>query len=222
MKMAQLSLYCMLMLALGCGPAEQPKSPPSPVDPAAAFTALEDRLLEADTVRFDFHVRAQGALEIDLQGVLDIVRADHIRLAASGEFAGRPADLLLLAEGEEMELGDKTNRTSAARPTHLKEAIVVGLTRMGILHNLARLMEAGAPDHAEGGVGEWVTVDSFATAADESHALSFDLTVAGQRSGSARLKIDTEGRPSVRHQTVQFPSGEMRVVETYSAVKIVP
>jgi len=212
----------MLTLALGCGPAQHPRSPPSPTDPASAFYTLEDRLLKADTVQFDFYVRAEGALEIDLQGMLDIGPADNIRLTATGEFAGRPVDLLLRSEGDEMEYGDKTNRANAARPAHLKEAIIIGLTRMGILHNLARLMEASAPDHAEGGVGEWVTVDSFAAAADDPHTLSFDLTVAGQRSGSATLKIDAEGRPTVRHQTVQFPSGEMRVVEKYSAVEIVP
>ena len=221
-KMSKLWFYGFVTLVIGCGRAEPPNPAGPATDPAAAFYTLEDRLLKADTVKFDFHVTAEGALEIDLRGMLDIGPADNIRLTASGEFAGRPVDLLLLSEGEEMELGDKTNRATATRPAHLKEALVIGLTRMGILHNLARLMEASAPDHAEGGVGEWVTVDSFAASAEGSHALSFDLTVAGERSGSASLEIDAEGRPTVRNQTVQFPSGEMRVVEMYSVVKIQP
>jgi hypothetical protein len=211
-----------LMLILGCGPAERPQQASSRAEPAADFSALEDRLLNAGTVRFDFHVSAEGPFEADLRGALGIGPAHRVRLTASGHFGGQPVDLLLRAEDEEFEFGNQTNRTIAARPAHLKEALLIGLTRMGILHNLARLTSASAPDHADGGVREWVTVGSFAAGASDSDALSFDLTVAGQRAGSASLEVDSRGRPMLRLQTVQFPSGEMRVVERYSAVTIDP
>lgn len=79
---------------------------------------------------------------------------------------------------------------------------------MGILNNLARLTGAREPDHADGGVREWVVVDSLPGRGDG--ALTFDIVVAGQPAGSAALAVDEAGRPTVRHQTVRFPGGEMQ------------
>ena len=221
-KVPKLWFCGFLMLMVGCGPSERQERPSSRTEPAAMFSALEERLLNAGTVRFDFHVSAQGALEADLRGAFAIGPADLAQLTAVGQFGGQPVDLLLRSEDEELEFGNKSNRTLAARPPHLKEALLIGLTRMGILHNLARLTSASAPDHADGGVREWVTVGSFAAEASDPDVLSFDLTVAGQPAGSASLAVDSQGRLLVRRQTVLFPSGEMRVVERYSAVTIDP
>jgi hypothetical protein len=213
--------FCgLLVLILGCGPSPRPEQASSRPQPAVEFGALEDRLLDADVVRFDFHVSAQGVVEADLQGALDIGPADRVRLTASGRFGGQPVDLLLQSDNGELEIGSTTNRTTTARPARLKEALLIGLTRMGILHNLARLTNASAPDHADGGVHEWVTVGSFGARASDSDPLSFDLTVAGQPAGSAELELDSRGRPIARRQIVQFPSGEMRVAERYSSVTI--
>jgi len=41
-------------------------------------------------------------------------------------------------------------------PPEVREALVIGLTRMGILHNLARLVAGVPPDRASGGVRDWV------------------------------------------------------------------
>jgi type IV secretory pathway protease TraF len=71
-------------------------------------------------------------------------------------------------------------------------------------------------------VREWVTVDTFALDALDPRAMSFEINVAGAPSGSASLEIDSQGRPVARRQTVRFSSGEMRVVERYSAVAIEP
>jgi hypothetical protein len=114
----------------------------------------------------------------------------------------------------------------------LKEALLLGLTRMGLLHNLARLTANAPPDHADVGVREWVTLSSFASDRTDPvnapipetfrHGISFELTVAEQRAGSAVLEIDAHGRPVIRRQTVEFPAGRMRVVERYSSVTIEP
>lgn len=215
--------YCgFLTLTLGCAAAERPEQVSSSTGLAADFSAFEDRLLNAGTVKLDFHVSAEGAFEADLRGALDIGPKDQILLTATGHFGGKPVDLLLRSEDQKIELGNGTNRTKTASPAHLQEALLIGFTRMGILHNLARLTGAMAPDHADGGVREWVTVGSFAAEAADPDALSFEITVAGQPAGSASLEVDSHGRPIVRRQTVQFPSGEMRVVERYSAVTIDP
>jgi hypothetical protein len=200
-------------LALGYAQAQQPPTAAG-TGPAADFFALEERLLAADGMRFEFRVTAEGVIEADLQGALDIGPAADARLAASGTFDGQPVDLLLRTSGNQLELGNGTNVTRTATPAYLKEALVIGVTRMGVLHNLARLTAGAAPDHAAGGVRDWVTLGSFAA---DAGALSFDLTVAGEPAGSAALQVDSAGHPMLRRQTVEFPAGQMRVVERYSA-----
>jgi len=216
----------LLMLLTACSTAVTRDQDLALEDPAAAFGALENRLLAAGTVRFDFHVTAEGVIEADLRGRLDIAPDSGIALTASGAFGGKDVELLLLTDGDRYEYGSGTNRTTAANPPHLKEALIIGLTRMGILHNLALLTTAAPPDGADGGVREWVTADSFAGSAFEDAGspavIAFEISVAGQRAGSAALALDADGRPVVRHQTVRFPSGEMRVVERYSDVVIAP
>lgn len=88
---------------------------------------------------------------------------------------------------------------------------------MGILHNIANLSAGGMPDHATGGVDEWVLVSNVEVAAA---AYNFDIIVADIPSGSATLTTDEIGNPTMRKQTVVFPGGEMRVVETYSNVSL--
>ncbi len=201
--------------------AESPTPDLSTTTPEAVFSALETRLLDADIVRFDYEATAEGVFEVTLRGTLAIGPDDRVELTAVGEFGGRAVDLLLRSNGDEIELGDAANRTVAARPPHLTEALLIGLTRMGIMHNLARLTGARPPDHANGGVREWVTVGAFAETDDaEGAAISFDMTVSGQPAGSATLLLDSDGRPLLRRQIVRFPSGEMRVVERCTAVVI--
>jgi hypothetical protein len=205
-----------LCVLLGVAVAQEPSV--SGAGPASEFFSLEERLLAAESLRLEFRVTAEGALEAALQGVLDIGPAADVRLRASGMFDGQPVDLLLRSSAGQVEFGNGTSVTQAPVPASLKEALVIGVTRMGILHNLARLTGGAAPDHAEGGVRDWVTVGTFVL---DAGALAFDLTVAGQPAGSATLEIDSNGRPILRRQTVEFPAGQMRVVERYSAFTIV-
>jgi hypothetical protein len=210
------------VLVLCCGPADAPERNPVSDDPASEFHALENRLLEARTVRVAFHVTAEGAVEADLRGDLEITPEGETRLTAAGRFAGQPAELLLRSDDGECEFGNASNRASVPRPDRLNESLLLGFTRMGILHNLARLAGGQPPDRADGGIREWVVADSFGRDPADSGTFSFEVLVAGERAASASLEIDPEGRPVVRRQTVRFPTGEMRVVERYPAVTIDP
>lgn len=212
-------LWCggIACLALGCADAGQDDSAVDSSDPAAEFFSLEERLLRADRIRFDFAITAEGAVEADIQGSLEVGPGADAELVASGMFAGQPADLRLRSNQNALEFGNGTSLERTETPAYLKDALVIGVTRMGILHNLARLTGTTAPDHAEGGVSDWVTVGRFAAGAD---SLSFDLTVAGEPAGSAVLVVDSNRLPTLRRQTVEFPSGQMRVVERYSGFTI--
>src|SRR5690606_29242932 len=69
------------------------------------------------------------------------------------------ARLRLVSDGTRM-VGGRSAEVGFDEPTApaLREALAVGFMRMGLLHNVARLFAGAAPDHAEGGVTDWVEV----------------------------------------------------------------
>lgn len=211
---------CLLVLgATGCdasGNGQSGRGTP-PEEPPARYASVEQRLLDAESVSLAFHVTSEGAFAADLEGTLH-TSADRTELIATGTFGGGPVDVGLQADGTGYRFGSATAPTNAPRPAALEEALLVGLMRMGVLHNLAMLTAGQGADHAEGGVREWVVVDGFADAAT-GDGVRFDITVAGIPSGSATLLLDERGLPRERTQVVQFPSGEMRVVERYTRVE---
>jgi hypothetical protein len=95
-------------------------------------------------------------------------------------------------------------------------AVVIGLTRMGLMHNLAALTTVSPPEHGEGGIQDWVTVDNFETGeVGEYSGVAFDIFVAEERTSGAVLAI-VDGLPVERRQIVEFPGGEMIVTEEFS------
>ena len=61
-----------------------------------------------------------------------------------------------------MSISTDTTVVTGATPPALNEAIVIGLTRMGHLHNIAVLTGGLPPDHSDGGAADWVRVANFA------------------------------------------------------------
>lgn len=220
MCMSRVWRVSLAAMVLACGACESHDEMGS-ADPASRLERLEGRLLAADTVRLSYRVRAQGAVEAELAGEVSLVE-ERIEVTGSGHFAGQPVEVFLHAGQQSYEFGNRVTRTSLPTPDSLREALVIGFTRMGILHNLARLSAAAPPDHADGGVREWASVDSVITDPADPAAVSFGLIVAGKPSGTASLEISEAGLPVLRRQTVEFPSGAMRVEERYSMVTIHP
>ena len=104
---------------------------------------------------------------------------------------------------------------------------VIGLTRLGFLHNLAMLTAGTPPDRADGGVTDWVTADDPSLGGPEvpegdRTSVSFNITVAGTPAGAAVLDLNDDGILLGRRQIVVFPEGEMRVSEQYTRVVIRP
>ena len=216
-----------LFLLVCCGPSDETGEGSLASDPEVAWRQLENRLLESRELELDFDVRAQGAVEVDLKGAFSMDSVGTVKLHASGVFAGEEVDLRLASSGRSYEFGRAPDLTAGPTPGHLKEALLIGLTRMGILHNLAMLSAGAPPDRADGGVKNWVTVDGFSTLppgapGKDGIGLGFSMTVDGAPVGTASLELDGNGLPVARRQVVLFPEGEMRVVERYGSVKIHP
>jgi hypothetical protein len=202
-----------------------PAAPAQGDDPAQLMAQLEARVLAAKRVSIEATIESRGLVASSLKGRTELLERNRATLAYAGEFAGKAADLGLAADGRGVDL--KNGATGRREPVgrEANRALLIGLLRMGQLHNLARLTGLQAPDHAAGGVDQWVTLDSFrpttfaqGTELEGTLSFGFDIVVGGEVSGSARLWLNTaSGLPRRRSVTVHFPQGEMSVVEEYTS-----
>ncbi len=191
------------------------------------FLELEQRLLDAESVHIRGAAGSAGAVISGLEGQAVLASGNRAHLQFSGEFGGTGVTLALVADGEQMWGGNGADQFESEAPPLLNEGILLGFTRMGILHNLALLSSVSPPDGTDGAIRDWVTVSNFAWGESgtldgvAAEALTFDLTVNGTPSAKVVLWLDQEnGLPVQREQLVQFPDGEMRAIEVYEAIEI--
>lgn len=215
-----LATACLFLLA---GPAQAVGE-----DPAQLMAQLESRLLAAQRVAIEAQIQSRGVVNSRLSGRVELRDRNRATFAWQGEFAGKPVALGLEADGRALELRHGIERFEGPNPPQCNRAVLIGVLRMGVLHNLARLTGLQAPDHAAGGIEQWLVLDSFrpTTFAQDGEleglmSFGFDLIVAGVPSASARLWLDpVSGLPRRREQTVRFATGEMNVVETYTRFEV--
>jgi outer membrane lipoprotein-sorting protein len=227
MKRSKLLLLSMLgaLPMLSCSdfwPTDEPE-----VSAETRFQELERRLLEAETIYIDGGAGSTGTVESAFEGKVILASGNRARIQFTGQFASKNVLVALVSDGTKMWAGNGSDSFEEEAPAALNEGIIVGLTRMGILHNLAVLSEASAPEGTDGNVHEWLTVTNFAWGDEETidgvitETMTFDISVDGKPSAKARLWLNKEtGLPVQRQQVVQFPDGEMTAVEVYEAFEI--
>ena len=193
----------------------------------ARFLALEQRLLGAESVHIRGAAGSTGAVISGLEGEAVLASGNRAHLQFSGEFGGAGVTLAFVADGDQMWGGNGTDQFQSEVPSSLNEGVLLGFTRMGILHNLALLSSASPPDGTDGAIRDWVTVSNFGWGESgeldgvAAETVTFDLTVNGTPAAKVILWLEQEtGLPVQREQMVQFPDGEMRAVEIYEAVEI--
>lgn len=203
----------------GCGGESAPPARAPSLDDLEALLADP-----ASSVHIPFEVEAAGAVEVALTGDLFLGPEGAARLEARGIFAGSEVDVMAVSDGERLLWSGAPEPVPT--PPGLRDALVVGFTRMGILHNVARLTAGAPPDHMEGGVRDWVVVAPDSAGAAPAPGLTGEgvaraITVAGVPSGAFRLNFDETGRlPRIRRQAVDFPQGRMEVTERYPTVAL--
>lgn len=219
----------LLTVGWGSGAFSTPAAAAEGGDADVMYRELEKRLLEAPSVRLTYDITAEGALEAHLRGKLTVQAGDRLELDGSGSFGGSPLEVSLASDGENLRGGTRPRPFDISTPPALRQAVVLGLTRMGLLHNLARLAAGSPPDRANGGVEEWVVVENFRRGEPEevdgtaTVPLSFDVIVAGVPSATATLWLSKDtGLPVKRTQAVRFGSDEMRVVERFGSFETGP
>lgn len=234
-RLRRLVVTCLLLAGAGAcgepsasdapGPAEA-QSPAADLTAPEGFDALEAALVDGPPVRITFDVEAEGAATADLTGTLTLGEGGRVRLEASGRFVDADVDAVLISDGDRVFWTASPFEQGKPTPAALREALGIGFTRMGILHNLARLSVGQAPDHEDGGVADWVTVSPTdergmlegVSAEAVERSVVRAITVDGFPAGAFALELD--GRtPIVRRQEVTLPQGIMRVVERYPSVE---
>jgi hypothetical protein len=205
--------------------ADVPAEEASDAEAEEFLAALEARLLDAPRLELRSEILVTGAMEGALAGTLVVSAGGSVAIEFEGELGGRAVKPHLVATGDTMSGGDGSAGFDAARPPALAEGLIVGLVRMGILHNLAMLSAGRPPDGADGGVRDWVTVTELALGPVErpdelggraARPLSFEIVVGGQAAGEATVWVaEGSGLPLLRRQTVRFSQGTMEVEERY-------
>jgi hypothetical protein len=209
------------VVCVGCSRVEEHDLDQQPA--GTVFAALESRLLDAGVLLMRYRAEAMGAVEANIEGELEIRNGDTVVLSGSGSFGGVPLELYLAAADDTLRGGSGATSFEQATPADVKASLVLGLTRMGIMHNLARLSSGQPPDQADGGVAEWVRVVNLAWRPGERvPTLAFDIEVQEQPVAEATLALDGDGLPVRRVQQVRFPGGSMRVTEEYEILQLYP
>lgn len=192
--------------------------PPGPTDAAGRYFEVERRLLTADHLVVDFDITSSGAVTTEITGQLRLATGNRLDLRAAGSFGGQDVQLVLRSDGTRLTGSNGTKTIDQGTPKDLNKAVVLGMTRMGLLHNLAVLSGGRPPDRAGGGVTDWISVDSHRAAADDT--ITFDLSVSGAKTATVTLTLRGDGLPVHRQQTVRFPGGTMTVRERYPTITI--
>jgi hypothetical protein len=201
-------------------PAQEPERSILEMESAEdALRQVEADLMAADGRTVEFEVVSEGAFSAALEGRLNLATGEELSLEATGTFGPDPATPWVRGTGGRMLWGNGDAAHEAELPPALREAVVIGLVRMGVLHNLARLLSGAPPDHADGTVRSWVETEEVrwvpATPDDGARGIAFGILVSGARTADATVWLDADGRLVGREQVVRFPGGEMRVVERY-------
>jgi hypothetical protein len=218
-----------LVLTLAAAACSSPGAAPLPEDAEQALAAVESRLLAAQSVRCFTELTAEGALAADLRSEHQLAPDGRTRVRVKGSIDGRAVDVVLASDGSSMSvagLGAGEALESAAG-SDLFAGQVVGFTRMGWMHNAARIAGGDVPEGVDGAVRDWVEArnvrfgDEFELNGVPARPLLFDVAVDGAIRAQAVLWVGLErGLPLMRLQRVQLPGGEMRVTEFYEQLEL--
>lgn len=195
-----------LILLAGCATAPAPQSTPQPApapyanatvaDPSA-ITAIEEQLMNVNVGTLRYMVETRGTVTMIARGTA-LWRPDILRVDVSGTIDGE-------------EKGRRHEPEPV--PPNGKRALVQGFVRMGITHNLYRVLNGQNIEGEEQGLQN-VEVTNVRHVESQRQYL-FDIVVNGARIGEVQLWLQPDGRPSRREQTVHFPNGDMHVTENY-------
>ncbi len=207
--------------------------------PEKVLSAMEANLLKIKNRKLKFRAEATGAIAAVFEGEVIFKKGNVIDYRTGGKFSGKEHKLFLLSDGAKLRGGSESKPFESACPAGLRSGILIGMSRMGLMHNIARLAANQPPERTDGTVFKWLEVGDAKFAKD--HALDtpqagaelkhqdkklmvvfYKLAVDGsQNAANVELWIDTKSNlPAYRAITVHFPKGDMFVTEKYEWSKV--
>lgn len=206
--------------------------------PEKVISAMEASLLKIKNRKLKFRTEATGAIAATFEGEVIFKKGNVIDYRTAGKFLGKEHKLFLLSDGARLRGGSEAKPFESACPAELRSGILIGMSRMGLMHNIARLSGNQPPERTDGTVTKWLGIvepkfakdhapDTPQAGAELKHndkklmVVFFKLSVDGKNTGDVELWIDTKTNlPSYRAITVHFPQGDMFVTEKYTWEKL--
>ncbi len=217
--------FALLALVAGC--ASGPRPVPSSATATQRFELTERALLESKNLTGTFEIDAKGENAAHMTGTIEFLEGNALHLVAEGNYKSDPVQL-------EVDSRDPTGilRTSTKGPSvsahrdppavRLREAVAMGISRRGLLSNLALVSMDQNLEKTGGGFPDWVKMLELKDGAAESingeacRRVEYVMEVDGQNLGQASVCIsDATGLPLQRNQTVHLTTGDTTVVETF-------
>ncbi len=215
------------LLSLLAGCASGPRPVPASATATERLSHAESALLGGRNLTGTFEIDSKGENAAHMTGTLELFEGNAMHLVAEGNFKSEPVQL-------EVDSRDSAGivRTTTKGPSvsshrdppadKLREAVGLGISRMGLLHNLALLSLDQPLEKTGGGFSEWARPVGTKDGASETingepcRRVDFGIEVEGKNMGEASVCIaDATGLPLQRNQTVHFPTGEMTLTETF-------
>lgn len=164
------------------------------------FDQMEAALVEAP-VMGTMHAHAEGAFKGDVDATIKFT--DETTVDFKGEVQGQQVD----------------KNWEHATTLELRDSLLIGLTRMGIFHNLVNFARNRPPANIEGGVRQALQPHDFAKA--KGGGIAYKLRIGNREMGDATIKFDPKTKlPVSRTLVAHIDQGEMRVTETYDLKRV--
>lgn len=186
------------------------------------FAQVQENLLTANSVKLKCKIVAEGIFPTKLEGEIFLQKPNKAQIKVSGTFVKSGVELFLDSNGKVIKGGNQDKQFEMGTPEFLLDGILVGAMGMGFLHNFAMLSTSYPPDKTDGTAKDWVQTKNHNFSGEKeirgilAKPINFQILVAGQPSGKATLWINPKTNlPIQRNQEVEFPTGKMKVVESY-------
>jgi hypothetical protein len=207
--------------------------------PQKVLAAMEANLIKMKNRKVKFRTEATGLLRGTFEGEIVFKKDNVLEYRTAGIFGTKDNKLFLSSDGAKLRGGSESKPFEMDCPSGLRSGILIGMSRMGLMHNIARLVGNQPPERTDGTVYQWLEVVDPSFAKDHAPGtpqaaaelkqhdkklmvVFYKLTVDGHKnSGDVELWIDTKTNlPTYRSITVHFPQGNMFVTEKYEWSKI--
>jgi hypothetical protein len=164
------------------------------------FEQMEEAILSAP-VQGKTVSHAEGSVKVDVDATLTI--GADTKISFKGNVMGQDVD--------------KTYENPTT--PELRDAILLGLTRMSLMHNLVLFTRDRPPANVEGHIRQALTPHDFAKA--PGGGIAYKLRAGNREMGEGVIKFNSKSHlPMSRKFVFHLDNGDMKVSESYQLTRL--